>query len=238
MTQQPIALYCWPTPNGYKVSIMLEELGLPYEVHPVDITRGDQFEDWFLEISPNNKMPAIVDPGGPGGKPLSLFESGAILLYLAQRSGRLMPQDPADYYRTLQWLMFQMGSLGPMAGQAHHFRIYAPERLDYAIQRYTNEMGRIYNVMDRRLGEVEYLGGDYSIADIACWPWIRPYERQGQDLDDFPNLKRWFEAVGARAAVARGVELLAELRDAGKAGETFDEQAYEVLFGRTQYQRR
>lgn len=235
---QPIALYYWPTPNGWKTSIALEELGLPYEVHPVDITQGDQFEDWFLRISPNNKMPAIVDPDGPGGE-LALAESGAILVYLADKTGRLMPRDPADHYHALQWLMFQMGHLGPMAGQAHHFRNYAPERLEYAIQRYTNEVSRIYNVMDRRLRDSEYLAGaEYSIADIACWPWVKPYENQGQDITEFPHLQRWFEEIGARPAVERGLELLADRRQSGKSGQGFDEKAREVLFGSTQFQRR
>jgi len=239
MSQQPIELYYWPTPNGWKISIMLEEIGLPYEVHEVNITQGDQFDDWFLEISPNNKMPAIVDPDGPGGKPLALFESGAILLYLADKTGQLIPQDRAAYYGTVQWLMFQMGSLGPMAGQAHHFRNYAPEKLRYAIDRYTNEVHRIYNVMDRRLGETTHVAGnEYSIADIACWPWVKSYENQGQDIDEFPNLKRWFDELGARPAVQKGVELLAERRSSGRTGGAFDEKAQEILFGKAQYQRR
>jgi len=238
MSHKPIELYYWPTPNGWKISIMLEELGLPYEVRKIDITQGDQFEPSFLRISPNNKMPAIVDPEGPGGEPFALSESGAILIYLAEKTGKLMPHEPADYYHMLQWLMFQMGHLGPMAGQAHHFRNYAPEKIDYAIQRYTNEVHRIYNVMERRLGETEFLAGDeYSIVDIACWPWVKPYENQGQDIDEFPNLKRWFEAIGARPAVQRGVELMAEARSSGKSGQGFDKKAQEVLFGSTQYQK-
>ena len=238
MTQQPIALYYWPTPNGWKISIALEELGLPYEVHPVDITQGDQFEDWFLRISPNNKVPAIVDPAGPGGE-FALAESGAILLYLAEKTGQLIPREPADYFHALQWLMFQMGHLGPMAGQAHHFRNYAPEKLDYAIERYTSEVRRIYNVMDRRLAESAYMGGDdYSIVDIACWPWVKPYRNQGQDITEFPHVERWFEEIAERPAVRRGVELLQERRNQGKSGQGFDEKAREVLFGNTQFRKR
>ena len=235
MTQQPIQLYAWPTPNGYKISILLEELQLPYEVQPVNITRGDQFAEAFLKISPNNKMPAIVDPDGPAGEPLSLFESGAIMLYLADKSGHFIPADRAGYYRVVEWLMFQMANIGPMAGQAHHFRHYAPEQLPYAIKRYTNEVGRLYRVMNRRLAEVEFLGGDYSIADIACWPWVRSWEKQGQDLDALPNLKRWFDQIAERPAVQKGIELLADVREEGKAGESFDEEAWNVLFGEGQY---
>jgi GST-like protein len=229
-----IDLYTWPTPNGHKIHIMLEETGLPYTVIPVDIGRGDQFKPDFLRISPNNKMPAIVDTEGPNGKPYALFESGAILMYLAEKTGRLMPSDTAGRYRVIQWLMFQMGTVGPMLGQAHHFRSYAPEKIAYAIDRYTNEAGRIYGVMDRRLADSEYLAGDYSIADIACFPWTRSWEGQGQRLDDVPNVKRWFEAIAARPAVRRGLEVLADRRRAGP----MDEQAREVLFGKTQYQRR
>lgn len=236
MTQQPIKLYFWPTPNGYKISIMLEELQLPYEVHPVDITRGEQFDEAFLEISPNNKMPAIVDPAGPGGDPLPLFESGAILLYLAEKTGRFIPQEPAAYYQTVQWLMFQMGHVGPMAGQAHHFRNYAPEKIPYAIERYTNEVARLYRVMDHRLAEVEYLAGEYSIADIACWPWVRSWENQGQDIEATPNLKRWFDTIAERPAVQKGLELLADRRRQGKKGEAFDEEAWKILFGEKQYE--
>src|SRR5262245_45433622 len=185
-------LYVWPTPNAYKISIMLEEIGRAYRVIPVDIQQGDQFKAEFLKISPNNKMPAIVDHDAPGGKPLALFESGAILMYLAEASGRFMPKDLHGRYAVIQWLMFQMGGIGPMLGQAHHFRQYAPDKLDYAINRYTNEAKRLYGVMNRRLGEAEFLAGAYSIADMKVYPWIRPYERQGQDLANFPNLKRWF----------------------------------------------
>lgn len=234
MTQQLIKLYAWPTPNGYKIAILLEELQLPYEVQPVNITRGEQFEREFLRISPNNKMPAIIDPDGPDG-PLSLFESGAIMLYLAEKSGHFLPQEAAGYYETVQWLMFQMANIGPMAGQAHHFRNYAPEKIPYAIERYTNEVARLYRVLEHRLGEVEYLAGDYSIADMACWPWVRSWEKQGQDIEALPNLRRWFDAIGERPAVQKGLELLADMRDQGKAGEGFDEEAWNVLFGEQQY---
>ena len=182
-----IDLYTWPTPNGFKASIMLEEVGLPYNVIAVNIGAGDQFDPEYLKINPNNKMPSIVDHDGPGGAPYSMFESGAILMYLAEKSGRLMPSDVAGRYLVVQWLMFQMAHVGPMLGQAHHFRQYATEKLPYAEDRYTNEAGRIYAVLDRRLGEVEYLTGDYSIADIATFPWLRSHERQGQDLGDFPR---------------------------------------------------
>ena len=230
-----IDLHTWPKPNGFKVSIMLEETGLPYTVIPVDISKGDQFEPEFLKISPNNKMPAIVDRDGPDGGPYALFESGAILMYLAEKTGRFMPSAVAARYRVIQWLMFQMGGIGPMLGQAHHFRQYAPEPLPYAIDRYTNETGRLYGVMDRRLGDSEYLAGDYSIADIACFPWIRSYERQGQKLEDFANVKRWFDAIGDRPAVRNGLQVLADRRR--PPGE-MDEKARSILFGAEQYKRR
>ena len=230
-----IDLHTWPTPNGFKVSIMLEETGLPYTVIPVDISAGDQFKPAFLKISPNNKMPAVVDHDGPDGGPYALFESGAILMYLAEKTGRFMPSAVAGRYRVIQWLMFQMGGIGPMLGQAHHFRQYAPEPLPYAIDRYTNETGRLYGVMDRRLGDSEYLAGDYSIADIACFPWIRSYERQGQKLEDFANVKRWFDAIGDRPAVRNGLQVLADRRR--PPGE-MDEKTRSVLFGAEQYKRR
>ena len=230
-----IDVYTWPTPNGYKVSIMLEETGLPHTVHPININRGDQFAPDFLKISPNNKMPAIVDREGPDGAPFSIFESGAILLYLAEKTGRFLPADTAGRFRVVEWLMFQMGGIGPMLGQAHHFRRYAPQAIPYAVSRYTREAGRLYGVLDRRLGEVEYLAGDYSIADMACFPWLRSPERQGQDLDDFPNLRRWFRAIEARGAVGRGLKLLSEHRR--KTAE-MDAETRENLFGDTQYQRR
>jgi len=229
-----IDVYTWPTPNGHKVHIALEELALEYRVHPIHIGQGDQFAEEFLRISPNNKIPAIVDHDGPDGEPISLFESGAILLYLAEKTGQLMPQAPRARYEVLEWLMFQMGGLGPMLGQAHHFRQYAPETIDYAVNRYTNEAARLYGVLDRRLEGREWLaGGSYSIADIACFPWIRPYENQGQRLEDYPNLQRWFEAIAARPAVERGVQVLADARP-----PQLDEQAREQLFGASQYQRR
>ena len=227
-------LYVWPTPNAYKVSIMLEEIGRPYNVIAVDIQAGDQFKPDFLKISPNNKMPAIVDHDAPDGKPLAMFESGAILMYLAETSGRFMPKDLRPRYAVIQWLMFQMGGVGPMLGQAHHFRQYAPEKLDYAINRYTNEAKRLYGVIDRRLGEAPYLAGEYSIADMAVFPWLRSYERQGQKLEDFPNLKRWFHEIDARPAVKKGLELLADKRRAGPMSD----KAKETLFGATQYAKR
>ncbi len=238
MRQEPIALYYWPTPNGHKVTILLEELGRPYEVHPVDITRGQQFDREFLHISPNNKIPAIVDPNGPGGS-YALAESGAILIYLADQSGRFQAaENPERHYQVLQWLMFQMGHLGPMAGQAHHFRNYAPDRIEYATERYTNEVRRLYQVMDRRLAEAEYLAGEYSIADIACWPWVRSYENQGQDLTEFEHLQRWFKAIGERPAVERALEVLADHRHHGRSGQGFDDEARDILFGQKQFQQR
>ncbi len=230
-----IQLYTWPTPNGHKVHIMLEETGLAYDIHAIDIGAGDQFEPEFLKISPNNKMPAIVDPDGPGGGPYSVFESGAILMYLADKTGQFLPTEPRGYWDTVQWLMFQMGGVGPMLGQAHHFRNYAPEKIPYAIDRYTNEASRLYGVIDRRLGESEWLAGpDYTIADMATFPWLRSYENQGQDLDDYPNLKAWFERINARPAVERGLQVLAERRRTGP----IDDKQREILFGAQQYARR
>jgi GST-like protein len=228
-----IDLYGWPTPNLFKVTILLEETATPYNVIPVDIGRGDQFKPDFLKISPNNKMPAIVDSDGPDGKPISIFESGAILMYIAEKTGRFMPKDMRRRYDVIQWLMFQMGGIGPMLGQAHHFRQYAPEPIPYAVERYTREAGRLYNVVDRRLGEVPYLAGDYSIADMAVFPWLRGYERQGQKLEDYPNLKRWFEGLNARPAVQRGLGVLAD-----KRRPAMDDKARAVLFGAEQYARR
>ena len=221
-----IDLYYWPTPNGWKVTIMLEELALPYRVVPVNIGRGEQFAPEFLEISPNNRMPAIVDHDAAGDR-LAVFESGAILLYLAEKTGRFLPAAGQRRYDVLQWVMWQMGGLGPMAGQAHHFRHYALDKLDYAIERYTNEVNRLYGVMNARLADREFLAGEYSIADMAAWPWVVPYKRQGQSLEEFSNLARWFETVKARPAVARGFAVGRELRN-----ETgLDEQARQVLFG-------
>ncbi len=229
MPQQttPIDLYYWPTPNGHKISIMLEELGVPYEVKYVDIGKGDQFQPSFLKISPNNRMPAIVDPEGPGGKPIPVFESGAILQYLGRKFGKFYGADERERTEIEQWLFWQMGGLGPMAGQAHHFRQYAPEKVPYAIERYTNEVNRLYGVLNKRLADREYLAGTYSIADMASFPWTRSHEKQGQDLDDFPNMKRWFEAISARPAVRRGVALGAERRN----NLADDKEAQKVLFG-------
>ena len=226
---KPYDLYFWPTPNGFKISIMLEELGEAYNIVPVNIGAGDQFKPEFLQIGPNNRMPVLVDPApADGGDPISIFESGAILQYLAEKHGALWPQDWRGKYEVSQWLFWQMANLGPMAGQAHHFRNYAPEKIDYAFDRYTNECNRIYGVMNTRLADREYLAGDYSIADIAAWPWVVPYERQGQDLADFSNLKRWFEAIAARPAVEVGRKVGAELRKPA-GGFSDDERA--VLFG-------
>ncbi len=229
-----IDLYTWPTPNGHKVHIMLEETGLDYRVIPVDINKGDQFDPAFLKISPNNKMPAITDPDGPDGAPISLFESGAILIYLADKTGQFMPSEARARYVVLQWLMFQMGGIGPMLGQAHHFRTYAKEKIPYAIERYTNEATRLYRVVDRRLGESEWVGGpDYTIADMAIWPWMRSYERQGQNLEDYPNLARWWQAMADRPAVQRALEVLSEhSRAVAPTGEAWDN-----LFGAGQFKR-
>nr|WP_040620313.1 glutathione S-transferase family protein [Rhodovulum sp. PH10] len=227
-TQPPIELFYWPTPNGWKISIMLEECRLPYVVRPVNITTGDQFKPEFLAISPNNRMPAIVDPRGPSGKPVSVFESGAILMYLGRKTGKLYPSQERARIEVEEWLMWQMGGLGPMAGQAHHFRGYAPEKIPYAIDRYTNECNRLYGVMNKRLADREFLAGKYSIADIACIGWASRYERQGQDLKDFPHVKRWLDAMMARPAVARGLALKV---DESAAIDMRDPAAQSVLFG-------
>lgn len=232
---QPIDLYTWPTPNGHKVHIMLEETGLAYNVIPINIGKGDQFSPEFLKVSPNNKMPAMVDHDGPGGGPFALAESGAMLIYLAEKTGRFLPTDPAVRYRTLQWLMTQMGHVGPMLGQVHHFRNYAVEKIPYAIDRYVNEATRLYNVLDRRLGETGWLGGDdYTIADMATYPWIRGWENQGQNLESHPNLARWFGEIESRPAVERGCAVLADRRRQG----TMTDEEREVMFGKTQYQQR
>ncbi len=226
-----IDVYSTATPNGHKVHIMLEECGLPYEIHHIDIGAGDQFKPEFLAISPNNKIPAIVDQNGPDGKPYSLFESGAILVYLASKVGRFLGKTDLDKFTTLQWLMFQMGGVGPMLGQAHHFRVYAPEKIEYAINRYTNEAKRLYGVIDKRLSQSAYLAGDeYTIADIATFPWIRSWERQGIDWADYPHAKRWFDEISERPAVQRGVQVLTDKRRA-----LTDDKARDVLFGATQY---
>lgn len=235
-----IDLYFWPTPNGYKVTVMCEEVGLKYNVIPVNIGAGDQFKPEFLKISPNNKMPAIIDHDGPDGKPLAMFESGAILMYLAEKTGKLMPSDTRGKYNVIQWLMFQMGTVGPMLGQAHHFRRYAPEKLEYAVNRYTNEAKRIYNVIDKRLSEAPYLAGDYSIADIATYPWLVPHSMQGQNLDEYPNLNRWFAEMRERPAVKRGFAVMADVieRMRQQAQQRPDPKSWENLFGNKQYEKR
>lgn len=229
-----IEVYSWATPNGHKVHIMMEECNLAYRAIPVNIGRGEQFAPEFLAISPNNKVPAIVDPDGPDGQPISLFESGAILLYLAGKTGKFLPESTHGKYEVLQWLMFQMASVGPMLGQAHHFRIYAPKKIDYAIDRYTNEAKRLYGVMDRRLAQSRYLAGnDYTIADMAVFPWLRSWKNQGIDWADYPHLKGWFDEIAARPAVQRGVEVLTDLREPLNT-----DRAREALWGGEQYRRR
>ena len=225
----PIELYYWPTPNGWKITIMLEELGVPYRVKYVNIGKGDQFAPDFLKISPNNRMPAIVDPQGPGGEPISVFESGAIRQYLGRKHGRFYPSDERARVAVDEWLFWQVGGLGPMAGQAHHFRQYAPEQIQYGIDRYTNEVNRLYGVMNKRLDGRDFLAGDYSIADMACIGWVIPHERQGQDLNDFPNLKRWFETMMARPAVERAVAIGRQERERSNLAD--DKDAQKVLFG-------
>ncbi len=225
-----IDLYYWTTPNGHKITMFLEEAGIPYKIIPVNIGAGDQFKPDFLAISPNNRMPAIVDhEPADGGKPLSVFESGAILLYLADKTGKFIPKDLRGRVEVLEWLFWQMGGLGPMAGQNHHFAIYAPEKLPYAIDRYVNETNRLYGVLDKRLADRPFVAGDYSIADMAAYPWIVPYKRQGQNLDDFPNLKRWFEEIKARPATVRAYERAQEIN----TERTMTEEAKKVLFGQT-----
>jgi GST-like protein len=230
-----LELWTWPTPNGHKVHIAVEELELPYKVVPVNIGAGDQFKPEFLAITPNHRIPAIVDPDGPDGEPISLFESGAILIYLAEKTGKLLSQAPADRYAALQWLMFQMGGVGPMFGQYGHFHNYAPESVEYAKQRYANEVRRLHGVLDKRLAQAEWLAGaEYSIADIATYPWLRFPERRGIDLADYPNVKRWFDAIDNRPAVQRGVAVLAQHV---RQGPMTPEQK-EILFGKTQFQKR
>ena len=199
-----IDLYYWTTPNGHKATIFLEEAGLPYRIHPINISKDEQFQPDFLKVAPNNKIPAIIDdePAG-GGEPISVFESGAILLYLAEKTGRFIPSDLRGRVTTLEWLFWQVGGLGPMAGQNHHFNMFAAEKIPYAINRFIKETARLYGVLDRQLADREFVAGDYSIADMASYPWVVPYERQGQNLDDFPNLKRWFGTMKARPAVVR-----------------------------------
>jgi GST-like protein len=225
-----IDLYYWPTPNGHKITIFLEEAGLKYRLLPVNIGTGDQFKPDFLKIGPNNRMPAIVDTAPvDGGAPISVFESGAILLYLADKIGKFLPKDLRGRNDALQWLFWQMGGLGPMAGQNHHFSAYAPEQIPYAINRYVNETNRLYGVLNKRLADRPFIAGDYSIADMASYPWIVPYERQGQNLDDFPHLKRWFEATRTRPGVLRAYERAKEIN----SQPTVSEEAKKVLFGQT-----
>lgn len=233
----PIELYYWPTPNGWKVSIALEEMGLPYVLRPVNIGRGEQFTPAFLEISPNNRMPAIVDPDGPGGAPISVFESGAILQYLGRKSGRFYPADERARVLVDEWLFWQMGGLGPMAGQTHHFRQYAPSMWSdtrttaYGAIRYTNETHRLYGVLNKRLTGRDFIADDYSIADMACWGWVVPWRMQGIDLDEFSALKAWFERIGARDPVQRGFKLGAELRAPLQASGKDAEDSRKLLFG-------
>ena len=227
-----IDLYYWTTPNGHKISIFLEEAGLPYRINPVNIGKGEQFARAFLEISPNNRIPAIVDhePAG-GGKPIQIFESGAILLYLADKTRRFIPSDLRGRTEAIQWLFWQMGNLGPMAGQNNHFSNYAVEKIPYAIDRYRNEVNRLYGVLNHRLADRPYVAGDYSIADMASYPWIVPYERQGQKLEDFPHLKRWFASVRSRPAVARAYDKAKEINPSQAGIRTAEERA--ILFGQT-----
>jgi GSH-dependent disulfide-bond oxidoreductase len=231
-----IDLYTWPTPNGIKIHIMFEETGLPHRVFGIDIAKGDQFNPEFLKISPNNKIPAILDHEGPEGEPFALFESGAILIYLAEKADSpLLPKKPARRYRTLQWLMFQMAGVGPMLGQANFFRKYCPVQVPYALERYTREAGRLYKVMDRHLADHEYLADEYSIADIAVWPWIVPYF-QGVDLEQFAHLSRWFHTIEKRPAIARGNAVLAD-RQTPAAEIKMDAAAKDLLYGSGQYDR-
>ncbi len=234
----PIELHYWPTPNGWKISIALEEMGLPYRMVPVNIGAGEQFEPGFQALSPNGRMPAILDPDGPGGEPLSIFESGAILQYLGRKSGRFYPQDERGRVDVDQWLFWQVGGLGPMAGQTHHFRQYAPtfildqRQLAYGANRYTNETRRLYSVLNRQLKDRDFVAGDYSIADMACWPWIVPHANQGQDLAQFPALKAWFERMAAREGVQRGMKVGEELRRPTlQASSAEGQAARKVLFG-------
>jgi GSH-dependent disulfide-bond oxidoreductase len=232
-----IKLYFWPTPNGYKISILLEELGLPYEVEAVHIGKGEQFTESFLKVSPNNKIPAIVDLQGPTGKPYALFESAAIMMYLAEKAGfQFMPNEMSTRYEVLQWLTFQAASMGPMLGQAHHFREYAKEKVPYAIERFTSEAGRLYRVLEKRLSETEYLAGDYSIADMATYPWLRSHAFQGQTLEEFPSIQRWYSAVRARPAVQRGLAVLKQRFEKNKKPPAGN--AWANLFGNRQFMAR
>jgi GST-like protein len=232
-----IEVYSWPTPNGHKVHIMLEETGIPYRVHGINIRAGDQFKPAFLKISPNNRIPAIVDPDGPGGKPISVFESGAILLYLASKTGKFLPADLHARWRCMEWLMWQMGGVGPMMGQANHFRRYAKDKIQYAIDRYGNEANRLTRVLDKRLEESPYTAGrEYSISDIAIFPWYRGAENRGVNIDEYPNVRRWFDAINARPAVQRALKVLAEAQAANAAPH--DDKSWEIMFGKVQFERR
>ena len=226
-----IDLYYWTTPNGHKITMFLEETGLPYRIIPINISKGDQFQPEFLAIAPNNRIPAIVDPTpADGGAPVPLFESGAILLYLAEKTGQFIAQDLRGRADTLQWLFWQMGGLGPMAGQNHHFSAYAQERIPYAIDRYVKETNRLYGVLNKRLADREYVAGEYSIADMAAYPWVVPHERQGQDLNDFPHLQRWFQAIQARPATQRAYE---KAQAINTAPSVHTEESRRILFGQT-----
>jgi GST-like protein len=230
-----IDVYTWPTPNGHKVHIMLRETGLPHEIHPINIRNGDQFKPEFLRISPNNRIPAIVDREGPGGKPISLFESGAILLYLAAKTGKLLPADPPRYWSCIQWLMWQMGGVGPMFGQANHFCRYAKEKIEYAVDRYTNEARRLTNVLDKRLGESRYAGCDeYSVADIAIFPWMRGSESRGVNIENYPNVKRWFDEINGRPAVQKALQVLST----EQSSAPHDAKSWDIMFGKTQFEKR
>lgn len=226
---QPIELYYWPTPNGHKITIMLEECGLAYVIKPVNIGRGDQFKPEFLAISPNNRMPAIVDHEGPAGSPISIFESGAILQYLGRKTGKFYPSDARARVQVEEWLFWQMANLGPIAGNCHHFRNYAQEKIQYGIDRFTNEVNRLYGVMNTRLKDRLFLAGEYSIADMASYPWVRPYKNQGQDIAEFPHLEKWFQRMHDRPAVAKAVKIGEELR--ANYNLATDKEAQKVLFG-------
>jgi GSH-dependent disulfide-bond oxidoreductase len=229
-----IDLYYWPTPNGHKITIFLEEAGLEYKIVPVNIRKGEQFAPDFLKINPNNRMPAIVDHEGPGGKPFSLFESGAILLYLAEKTGKFMPVEMRARYTVIQWLMFQMAGVGPMMGQAGHFRMAAPEKIPYAIERYVNESRRLFNVIEKQLGQTAaFLAGDYSIADMATYPWVVGIKREPEQLESRPNIRRWLEQIGERPAVKRGVAVMADLPQ-----QPLDDEARSILYGSKQFERR
>lgn len=228
-----IDLYYWPTPNGHKITIFLEETGLEYKIVPVNIRKGEQFAPEFLKFSPNNRMPAIIDHDGPGGKPLALFESGAILLYLAEKTGKFLPADLYGRYDTIQWTFWQMGGLGPMAGQNHHFRNYAVEKITYAIDRYVNETNRLYAVLNKRLSDREFIAGDYSIADMASYPWVVPYKNQSQNIDDFPHLKRWLETIRARPATERAYARAKEVNPNFGQPAIRTEEERKMLFGQT-----